>query len=77
MHTLNQRGAVAALRNDELLDLKAVCVFFGGLDPSTIYRGITANRYPAPIKVGPNASLWLRSECEASLAAMIAPRAGR
>lgn len=77
MHTLDQRGAVAALREDELLDLKAVCAFFGGLDASTIYRGIPAKRYPAPIKVGPNASRWLRSECEAALAAMIARRAGQ
>jgi predicted DNA-binding transcriptional regulator AlpA len=75
MHTLMQREATAALREDELLDLKAVCAFFGNLDPSTIYRGITAKRYPAPIKVGPNASRWLRSECEAALRAMIARRA--
>ncbi|MBR0705389.1 helix-turn-helix transcriptional regulator [Bradyrhizobium liaoningense] len=74
MHALEQRGAVAALRNDDLLDLKTVCAFFGGLDASTIYRGIAAKRYPAPIKVGPNASRWLRSECEAALAAMIARR---
>jgi predicted DNA-binding transcriptional regulator AlpA len=82
MHTLNQREATAALRStepqsNELLDLKAVCAFFGGLDPSTIYRGITAKRYPAPIKVGANASRWLRSECEAALQAMIAGRTGR
>jgi len=69
-----QREATAALRDDELLDLKEVCAFFGGLDPSTIYRGITAKRYPAPIKVGPNASRWLRGECRAALQAMIAAR---
>src|SRR5271157_1316523 len=37
--------------------------FFGGsrpIDPSTLYRGIRAGRYPAPIHIGPNASRWLR-----------------
>jgi predicted DNA-binding transcriptional regulator AlpA len=80
MLTQSQRGADAALRPptaDQLLDLRAVCAFFGGLDPSTIYRGITAKRYPAPIKVGPNTSRWLRSECEAALSQMIAGRAGQ
>jgi predicted DNA-binding transcriptional regulator AlpA len=75
MHTLSQREATAALRHDELLDLKEVCAFFGGLDASTIYRGIKAGRYPSPIKVGANASRWLRSECSAALQAMIARRA--
>ena len=73
------RGAAAALREDELLDLKEVCRYFGNVDASTIYRGIAAlpPRYPAPIKVGPNTSRWLRSECEATLQAMIAGRAGQ
>lgn len=73
MHTHPAREA--ALRQDELLDLKQVCHYFGDLDPSTIYRGVAAKRYPAPIKVGPNTSRWLRSECEAALAAMISRRA--
>jgi len=60
----------AASHNIDLLDLKEVCRFFGGLDPSTIYRGIAAKRYPAPIKVGPNTSRWLHSECKVALKAM-------
>jgi predicted DNA-binding transcriptional regulator AlpA len=63
----------------DLLNLKTVCVFFGGPDSplhaATIYRHIKRGLVPAPIKVGPNASRWLRSECEAALAAMIARRA--
>jgi predicted DNA-binding transcriptional regulator AlpA len=74
MHTLQQREAVP-LRETELLNIEAVCAFFGGLDPSTIYRGAAAGRYPRPIKVGANTSRWLRSECEAALAAMMARRA--
>jgi predicted DNA-binding transcriptional regulator AlpA len=67
----------SALRDDELLDLKEVCHYFGRLDPSTIYRGIKRGDYPAPLHVGRNASRWLRSECESALQAMIARRATR
>ena len=66
--------------DDQLLDLKEACRFFGGtrpINPATLYRGGNAGRYPAPIKVGPGSSRWLRSECEAALQAMIARRAGR
>jgi predicted DNA-binding transcriptional regulator AlpA len=62
----------------DLLTLKEVRRLFGGsrpLDAATIYRGIKAGRYPAPIKIGPGSSRWLRAECEAALAAMIAGRA--
>ena len=61
----------------DLLNLKATCLFFGGIHSATLYRGIPARRYPAPIKVGPNTSRWLRSECEAALQAMIARRAAQ
>ena len=73
MHTLQQREAVP-LRETELLNIEAVCAFFGGLDPSTIYRNVRRGLIPAPIRVTANTSRWLRSECEASLAAMIARR---
>jgi predicted DNA-binding transcriptional regulator AlpA len=55
----------AASRLDDLLDLKETCRFFGGnrpINPATLYRGIRSGRYPAPIKVGPGSSRWLRSE---------------
>ena len=62
-----------------LLTIRDVCRLFGGsshpIDASTLYRGIKARRYPAPIKIGPGSSRWLRTECEAALAAMIAGRA--
>jgi predicted DNA-binding transcriptional regulator AlpA len=61
----------------ELLDLKAVCCLLGGtrpINPATLYRGIRKGHYPAPIKIGPGSSRWLRSECEATLQAMIARR---
>jgi predicted DNA-binding transcriptional regulator AlpA len=57
----------------DLWDRRAVCLFFGGtkpLDPATLYRGIKKGRYPAPVKVGPGSSRWLRSECEATLRSM-------
>ena len=61
----------------ELLDRPAVCRLFGGtrpINPATLYRGIRAGRFPAPIKVGASAR-WLRAECEAALREMIERRA--
>jgi predicted DNA-binding transcriptional regulator AlpA len=63
--------------NAELLTMRDVCRLFGGsrpIDPSTLYRGIRAGRYPSPVKVGPGSSRWLRAEVEAALAAMVARR---
>lgn len=75
MQTLSQREDV--FRYDTLLDVKAVCEIFGGIHPSTLYRGIQAGRYPAPIKVGPNISRWRFGECDAALGEMIARRAAQ
>ncbi len=75
---IQKREADAASQPTDLLDLRATCAFIGGnrpINPATLYRGIRAGRYPAPIKVGPNASRWLRSECETALQAMIERRA--
>jgi predicted DNA-binding transcriptional regulator AlpA len=80
MTLLTQREAAVALREDELLDLKTVCRLFGGtrpINPATLYRGVRAGRYPAPIKVGPNMSRWVADECRAALAAMIAGRSAQ
>ena len=44
------------------------------INASTLYRGIKQRRYPSPIKIGPNSSRWIRSECEAARQAMIAAR---
>jgi len=62
---------------EDLLDLKEACRFFGGsrpLNAATLYRGVRLGRYPAPIKVGRNASRWLRSELDAALQSMISTR---
>jgi predicted DNA-binding transcriptional regulator AlpA len=63
---------------DNLLDRAATCAYFGGtskpIDPSTLYRGIRAGRYPRPVKVGPGSSRWLRYECEAALSSMVEGR---
>ena len=62
----------------ELLAKPAVLQMFGGTKPinsATLYRGIAQGRFPAPIKVGPKTSRWLRSECEARLREIIANRA--
>jgi predicted DNA-binding transcriptional regulator AlpA len=55
----------------KLLTMTETCQFFGGskpINPATLYRGIKAGRYPAPVKIGPNISRWLLARCEASLA---------
>jgi predicted DNA-binding transcriptional regulator AlpA len=59
----------------ELLDRAEVCRFFGGLNASTLYRGIRLGRYPKPVKVGPGSSRWLRLECQAALQMMVEGRA--
>jgi predicted DNA-binding transcriptional regulator AlpA len=64
----------------DLLDRGEVCRFFGGskpIDPATLYRGIRQGRFPRPVKVGPGASRWLRSECETALKVMVDGRAER
>jgi predicted DNA-binding transcriptional regulator AlpA len=58
----------------ELLDRRAVCAVFGGIHPATLYRHVRAGTIARPVKVGA-LSRWLRSEVEASLAAMIEGRA--
>jgi predicted DNA-binding transcriptional regulator AlpA len=61
----------------DLLDRPAVCRLFGGtrpIDPATLYRGIASGKFPAPVKIGPGMSRWLRSECEATLKRLIAER---
>lgn len=58
----------------ELMDIEEACRFFGGnrpLDRSTLYRGIKAQRYPTPVKVGPGLSRWVRSECQNALDRLI------
>jgi predicted DNA-binding transcriptional regulator AlpA len=63
----------------ELLDRNAACEFFGGtkpIHPASLYRGVRQGRYPKPVKVGA-LSRWLRYECEAALATMVAGRAVR
>jgi hypothetical protein len=61
----------------DLMDRATVLIFFGGTKPinaATLYRGIRQGRYPAPVKVGPGSSRWLREECETALRSMVEGR---
>jgi predicted DNA-binding transcriptional regulator AlpA len=61
----------------DLLDVDAVCRFFGGtrpIHPATLYRGIKQGRFPRPVKVGPGCSRWLLIECRAAREELIAGR---
>jgi predicted DNA-binding transcriptional regulator AlpA len=57
----------------ELMDKGEVCRYFGGLNPSTLYRHIRKGTLPKPVKVG-GSSRWLRDECEAALRQMVEGR---
>jgi predicted DNA-binding transcriptional regulator AlpA len=57
-----------------LWDRETTCEFFGGIDPSTLYRGMDVGRYPRPVLVSANVARWLAGECEAALNRMIAAR---
>ena len=57
-----------------LWDRETTCAFFGGIDPSTLYRGMDVGRYPRPVLVSANVARWLADECEAALDRMIAAR---
>jgi len=60
------------------MDVGETCRFFGGhsspLNPSTLYRGVKAGKYPGPVKIGDGTSRWLRGECKRALRRMIAER---
>lgn len=61
-----------------LLDAAATRRLFGGNRPistATLYRAIAKKIIPPPVKIR-GSSRWVRSECEAALAAMIAGRNG-
>jgi predicted DNA-binding transcriptional regulator AlpA len=60
--------------NLRLWDAATTCEFFGGIDVSTLYRGMSAGRYPRPVLVSAHVARWLASECEAALDRMIAER---
>ena len=59
---------------NHLLDRAEVCRYFGNIHPSTLWRGIKAGRYPAPIRIGPQLRRWSRAECETALREMTEAR---
>jgi predicted DNA-binding transcriptional regulator AlpA len=71
------RGQEPIMSNEEFFDADAACRFIGGSRPinaATLYRGVKAGIYPAPIKVAPNISRWLKTELEVAIAKRIAER---
>jgi predicted DNA-binding transcriptional regulator AlpA len=61
---------------DDLLDVKQTCAFFGGqstpIDASTLYRGIKDGRFPRPVKITKKLSRWRRSTLQAAKDKLIA-----
>jgi predicted DNA-binding transcriptional regulator AlpA len=60
--------------NPRLWDRNTTRAFFGGIDVSTLYRGMAKGRYPRPVFVSANVVRWLADECETALDRMIAER---
>lgn len=61
----------------DLIDIDEVCRIVGGSKPvnrATIYRGITAGRWPKPLRVGPNVSRWVKAEWLAIIEARLVER---
>ena len=42
-----------------LWDREVTCEFFGGIDISTLYRGMKEGRFPRPVLVSANVARWL------------------
>ena len=62
------------MHDDELLDIDEVCTFLGGsrpINPSTVWRGIKAGRFSAPIYV---TKRWRRRDLERDLEALATKR---
>lgn len=63
---------------DDLVDQPTACQIIGGTNSpihgSTLWRGVRAGRYPAPIKVGPGSNRWRVSELSAMLERAAAER---
>lgn len=66
-----------ATHGPRLWDRATTLEFFGGIDVSTLYRGVHSGRYPRPVNVSNNVVRWLADECEAALERMIGERDGR
>ncbi|HEY4941417.1 MAG TPA: hypothetical protein VII56_08315 [Rhizomicrobium sp.] len=50
--------------DDDLLTIDEACALVGGatrpINRATLYKGIKAGRFSAPIKIGPQTSRWRR-----------------
>jgi predicted DNA-binding transcriptional regulator AlpA len=68
------RTAQAKQGNPRLWDSATTRAYFGGIDISTLYRGMAAGRYPRPVLVSEHTARWLAEECEAALDRLIAAR---
>jgi len=60
----------------ELLTADEACQLLGGIHKATLYKGVAAGRFPAPVHIGPGTSRWIRSEVLAAIRKMMAERDG-
>jgi predicted DNA-binding transcriptional regulator AlpA len=59
------------LESDALLTVRQACEFIGGqgrpISAASLYRGVERGRFPAPVKIGPGTSRWIRRELAEAL----------
>ena len=58
----------------DLVDAKEACRILGGIDYSTLYRGIADGRFSRPVKLGKFTSRWVRAELIGDLRRLAAER---
>lgn len=72
--------SLQTLADDDLVPSDVACRLIGGrlspIDPSTLYRGVQAGRYPKPLKVGPSTNRWSVGELRACLRNISGQRTG-
>lgn len=71
---------LAKLSDDDLVDEPTFCRIIGGdhtpIHRSSLWRGISAGRYPKPMKIGPGTNRWRVGEGRAVLRRAAAERDG-
>lgn len=60
------------LPDGAIVRLPVVCVLFGGIAPSTVWRKVKAGKISAPVELGPMSTGWVVGRLRRDLAAIAA-----
>lgn len=61
---MNHRQTNQTLNIDPILRFPEVLALTGARSRQTIYNWVENGTFPKPVKIGPNAIGWLKSECD-------------